>query len=82
MGSNEQSQPRNKTIYPMNNLFKEVIVEDENEEGARDGGRNLSTGAFARVQGNSAANSMSSTLQKKKKQENLQHMLLESNYGH
>lgn len=48
--SNEQSsQPRSKSIYPMNNLFKEVIVEDENEEGPQVtnmiGNRNSSTGA-------------------------------------
>jgi hypothetical protein len=48
-GNEQSSQPRSKSIYPMNNLFKEVIVEDENEEGPivnnMIGNRNSSTGA-------------------------------------
>ena len=58
IGSNEQSNyfqsqhshtlQKGKSTYPTNNLFKEVIIEDENEENVRN-----PSNQYSRLSGNS-----------------------------
>lgn len=75
MGSNEQSNyfgpqhshtlQKGKSPYPSNNLFKEVIIEDENEENIRN-----PSNQYSRLSGNSgnqSGNNNQMNMQKKAK---------------